>query len=161
MRQVNYRPPGPVAARFHRSNAGIRGIMGPVGSGKSVTCCMEIMLRAIAQASGVDGKRKTRWAIVRNTYPELKSTTIKTWTDWFPEEVFGLIKWDAPITHRIAFDDVEMEVLFLALDRPDHVSKLLSLEVTGIWFNEARYIPKALVDEMLDKLEDTLKELTE
>ena len=39
-----------------------------------------------------------------------------------------------------------MEVLFLALDRPDDIEKLLSLELTGVWINEAREVAKAIVD---------------
>jgi hypothetical protein len=39
-----------------------------------------------------------------------------------------------------------MEVIFLALDRPEDVKKLLSLELTGVWVNEAREIPKSIID---------------
>jgi hypothetical protein len=41
---------------------------------------------------------------------------------------------------------VECEVLFRALDSVDDVGKLLSLELTGAWLNEAREIPKAIFD---------------
>ena len=34
---------------FLQDNAFVRGIKGPVGSGKSYACCAEIMLRAIKQ----------------------------------------------------------------------------------------------------------------
>ena len=47
-----------------------------------------------------------------------------------------------------AFPGVQIEVLFRALDRPDQVSNLLSLELTGAWFNEAREIPKAIIEAM-------------
>jgi hypothetical protein len=142
---VRYRPT-PTLARFHASNTFVRGLMGPVGSGKSVGCCWEIFTRAQEQRPGPDGKRRSRWAAIRNTYPELKSTTIKTWLDWFPEIRFGNMRWDAPITHRLSFGDVELEMLFLSLDRPADVKKLLSLEVTGIWLNEARELDKSAAD---------------
>lgn len=144
--EINYRPAGPTMEKFHASQAFIRGVKGPVGSGKTVGMCVEIFRRAHEQARGVDGIRKTRWAITRNTYPELKSTTIKSWLDWFPERVFGKVKWDMPITHHIRINDVDMEVIFLALDRPDDVKKLLSMELTGLWMNEAREQPKAILD---------------
>ncbi len=148
---VSYEPGGAVSESFLLSDAFIRGIKGPIGSGKSVACCNEIIVRGCEQEPGRDGVRRTRWAAVRNTYPELKSTTIETWLDWFPEDVFGKMRWDVPITHCIEFvgDDgipVEITVWFLALDKPAHVKKLLSLEVTGIWFNEAKFAPKALID---------------
>ena len=34
-----------------------RGLRGPVGSGKSVSCCIEIFRRALKQEPGPDGKR--------------------------------------------------------------------------------------------------------
>lgn len=40
---------------------------------------------------------------------------------------------------------VEAKFIFLALDRPDDVKKLLSLEVTGVFMNEARELPYAVV----------------
>ena len=48
-----------------------RGVRGPVGSGKSVSCCIEIFRRAAKQEPSPDGKRKSRWAVIRNTNPQL------------------------------------------------------------------------------------------
>jgi hypothetical protein len=133
-------------SRFHASTAFVRGVKGPIGSGKSVGCCVEIFIRAQQQHPSIDGIRRTRWAIVRNTGPELETTTIKTWLDWFPEEIFGRMNRKPPINHNVKIQDIELEVIFLALDRPDDVKKLLSLEVTGIFFNETRFIHKDHID---------------
>ena len=129
-----------------KDNSFFRGLRGPVGSGKSVSCCIEIFRRALAQEPSPDGKRKSRWAVIRNTNPQLKTTTIKTWLDWFPESSFGNFTYSVPYTHNIHVGDIELEVIFLALDRPEDVKKLLSLELTGVWVNEAREIPKSIVD---------------
>ena len=78
----NYRAE-PTLAKFHRAGMEIRKgvrdsmgrelqkrqhyvrcVMGCVGSGKSVACCMDIMLRAIQQPPGPDGIRRSRIAIV-------------------------------------------------------------------------------------------------
>ena len=147
---LDYKPPGKVAKAFMKDNSFVRGIRGPVGSGKSVTCCMEIMRRAIGQKPNDSGTRRSRWAVIRNTNPQLKTTTIKTWRDWFDDEV-GKFVWSPPYTHNINFalDDgttVELEVIFLALDKQEDVKKLLSLELSGVWINEAREIPKSIVD---------------
>ncbi|MDA0991897.1 MAG: hypothetical protein O3A51_14250 [Verrucomicrobia bacterium] len=153
MVELNFDPPGPVASAFMRSDAFMRGLRGPVGSGKSVTCCIEIMRRAIQQKPSPDGIRRSRWGVIRNTQPELKTTTIKTWLDWFPEhEGWGKFAWSPPFTHSIKFGDVELEVIFLALDVDDDVQKLRSLELTGIWINEARYIVKAVVDGATERV---------
>ena len=136
----------PIGKKFHASKAFVRGVMGPVGSGKSVMCCMEIFNKAITATPCKDGIRRSRWLVVRNTTPQLETTTIKTWLAWFPEHIFGSMNKKPPINHFIKFNDVELEVIFLALDRPEDVKKLLSLECTGIWFNEAREILKEIVD---------------
>lgn len=141
----------PTVERFHRSPAFVRGIMGPVGSGKSVACCFEVFHIATTQWPNAQGIRQTRIVVVRNTSPQLETTTIKTWTQWFPENVFGVISKKAPFTQvmRFKLDDgtaVECEIIFLALDKPEDVKKLLSLECTVVWFNEAREIDKVMLD---------------
>lgn len=155
-RVIEYHP-SPTLADFHRSNALVRGVRGPIGSGKSVGCCWEIWSRACEQRPNADGVRKSRWVVTRNTYGELESTTIKTWLYWFPEDRFGKLVHKAPIEQvcRWSMDDgttVELEMLFLALDRPEHVKKLLSLEVTGGWMNEAREQPKAILDGLTGRV---------
>ena len=141
-----YKPDGEVLRRFMKDDTFFRGIRGPVGSGKSVGCCVEVFRRALQQKPNKDGIRRSRWAIIRNTNPQLRTTTIKTWLDWFPEDDWGKFHWSVPYTHWIRQADLELEVLFLALDRPEDVKKLLSLELTGIWINEAREIPKSIID---------------
>lgn len=154
---VNYRPPGKAAAAFHQSDAFVRGLMGPVGSGKSSTCCVEIVVRALAQQPWSDGVRRSRWAVVRNTYPELKSTTIKTWNTWFPENIAPM-KWDTPITSTMKIADIgdgtslELEVVFLALDSELDTGKLRSLELTGGWINEASEVPKGVFDMLTQRV---------
>lgn len=140
----------PTAARFHASNKVVRGFMGPVGNGKSVTCIMDMFKIACEQWPNAYGVRKTRWAIVRNTYPELKTTTLNTWKQWFPEEISPVV--NSPIISTKICEPInndgtriEMEVLFLALDSDADVKKLLSLEVTGIFCNETRELPYSVI----------------
>lgn len=146
----------PTAAEFHNDPSLFRGLMGPIGSGKSVACCWEIFRMARLQKPNADGVRKTRFAIIRQTYPELKSTTIKTWQDWFPNHICPL-KYDAPITGRMVlpWQDgtvIDMEVVFLALERPEDTKKLLSLELTGGWVNEAREVPYRILEALLGRI---------
>ena len=146
MIDFKYKPDGEVLKTFMKDDTFFRGIRGPVGSGKSVACCIEVFRRALGQEKSADGIRKSRWAIIRNTNPQLRTTTIKTWLDWFPENEWGKFNWSVPYTHRIKKGDIDLEVIFLALDRPEDVKKLLSLEVTGIWINEARELGKSIID---------------
>lgn len=146
MTDFSYKPDGSVIKSFMKSDIFFRGIRGPVGSGKSVACCVEVFRRSLAQQPNAAGIRKSRWAIIRNTNPQLRTTTIKTWLDWFPETDWGRFTWSVPYTHHIRKADLDVEVLFLALDRPEDVKKLLSLELTGVWVNEAREVPKSIID---------------
>lgn len=141
----------PTIGRFHADRSFVKGIMGPVGSGKSTGCCWEIMKRSQEQRSSPKGKKKTRWAVIRNTYRELKDTTLNTWFDWFPEDIFGKFNW-GDMRHSIYYGPIEMEVLFRALDKPQDIAKLLSLELTGAWINEAREIPKGILDTLTDRV---------
>jgi hypothetical protein len=149
----------PMVWKFLQSKAFVRGVMGPVGSGKSYACCAEIMMKAVQQKpSPIDGIKYSRFAIVRNSYPMLKTTTIKTWIDMFPEATFGPMLHTPPITHHIRLPargdaaGIDCEIIFLALDQPKDVRKLLSLELTGAWVNEARELPKAVIDGLTHRV---------
>lgn len=143
----------PTLAQFHADDSFVRGVMGPVGSGKSTGMCMEIASRALRQAPSWDGMRRSRWAVIRATYPELKSTTIKTWVDWFREDWYGPVVYSTPIVHKVRLSkDTYLEVYFLALDRPEDIRKLLSLELTGGWINEARESAKEILDALTGRV---------
>lgn len=142
----------PTAIAYHQSDAFVKGIMGPFGSGKSVASIWEMFMRMKKQAPGNDNLRKTRWIIARNTFNELETTTMETWKDWFPERTFGNISRKPPYRQTIKFDDVEAEIIFLALDKPEDQKKLLSFEVTGIFFNEARQIEEDIMKAALGRV---------
>jgi hypothetical protein len=149
----------PTTWKFLGDDSFFRGLMGPVGSGKSYACAAEVMLRAAKQPpSPKDNVRYSRFVVVRNSYPELRTTTLKTWTEIFPESQWGSLRWSPPITHHIKLpprDDVpgvDCEVIFLALDQPKDVRKLLSLELTGAWVNEARELPLAVVQGLTHRV---------
>ena len=115
-------------------------------SGKSSACSVEVLRRAQMQAPGTDGVRRTRWLVVRNTAQELRDTTIKTFMMWAPESRFGVFNKTSLSYRILALENCDVEVWFRALDRPDHIKHLLSLEVTGAWVNEAREIPWSIID---------------
>jgi hypothetical protein len=140
--RIDYSAP-PTVADFLASCAFCRLIVGPVGSGKSSGCNMEFLRRALEQAPGKDGIRRTRFVAIRNTYRELEDTTRKTFEQWVgnPLERAGLGRWyEADFTFHIKFSDVDCEILFRALDDAEDVKKLLSLELTGAYINEWREI---------------------
>lgn len=113
---------------------------------------MEIVQRGLAQARGPDGVRRSRFAVIRNTSKQLEDTTERTVLQWLPPQHFG--DW-VPSKHNYTIRNLRgegddkgavIEVMFRALDRPDQIGDLLSMELTGAWINEAREIPWAIID---------------
>ena len=138
----------PTAMAFHASTAFFRGIRGPIGSGKSSMCVWELFLKARNQRV-YKGKRRSRFAVIRNTYPELRDTTLNTFCSWLPEiDAPGYsfrINRQPPMHGNLRMkladgSQVESEFIFLALDADEDVRKLKSLELTGAWINEASEI---------------------
>lgn len=141
--------PTPTCERFMLSDARMRVLCGPVGSGKSVCAGpMEILHRASQQEPGPDGIRRTRWAVVRNSLPMLRSTTLKTWLEWLPNGDAGPGWHETHKTFYLRMGDVEAEIMFRPLDDANDVANLLSLELTGAWFNECREIRPVIIENM-------------
>ena len=151
---LKYKAPGPVGRDFLKSRPDtgseempIDGIVGPIGSGKTTAAIIRMFLHATEQPPGVDGWRRSRWAVVRNTNPMLETTTIPSVLEWFPEDVFGKFSWSPPYSYTIKLPEakIELELWFVPLDRPDQVRNLLSMELTGAYVNEAREIPREIL----------------
>jgi hypothetical protein len=131
---------------FHQDDSFVRLVMGAYGSGKSTMSVFEPILRTIQMPRWKNGTRRSKWAIVRNTSGELQSTTLQTWLSWFGD-LGDINKRQKPImTYEHAFNDgtgrVEIELIFLALDREDDLRKVRSLEVTGCYINELSEVPQ-------------------
>lgn len=147
MKQINY-VASATGAKFHQSDKVVRGFLGPVGNGKSVTCINEMHRLCATQEPNCDGVRLSKWAIIRNTYDMLETTTLETFIQWIPHDICGIKKMpmrgfmDYPLSDGTR---VKCKFIFLALDRPDDVRKLLSLEVSGVFLNETRELPYAVV----------------
>lgn len=126
-------------------------IVGPVGSGKTTGIFFKLVHMASLQAPGPDGIRRSRAVVVRNTAPQLKDTTLKSWFTWFKDGQAGT--W--AITDKVftlRFNDVECEVLFRPLDTPDDVARVLSLELTFAIIDEFVQIPEEIVNALSARL---------
>jgi hypothetical protein len=142
---------GAVLNEYYNSTARVTAIMGPLGSGKTVESCQKLFKLMCQQEPNAQGIRPSRYIAVRNTYPDLTSTTIKDWLELFGDlgrYVGGGLE---PPTHHLDFflDDgtiVQSQLIFLALDRADAVKKLRGMQCTGFWLNEMKELPKAIVD---------------
>ena len=113
-------------------------------SGKTVASVWDVFLASRSQPRQKDGKRRSRWAFVRNTKPMLRDMTIKTWLDWFPEDPSIGVYTSSIGQYMLTYEDMECEILFKALDDPDDVRNVLGLELTGAFLNEAREIQRPI-----------------
>lgn len=142
----------PTIQDFMNDDSDVRIVKGPVGSGKS-TCvgCGEIMRRTLKQEpSPVDNIIYVKATIIRNTMPDLRATTVPTWQSLFPSFIPKFR--EVTLTHHIKQKPTKNEpgldflAEFVGLDKVKDVSKLLSREMTILWFNEVKEIPKEIID---------------
>ncbi len=144
----DYTPP-PTLRRMMLSDARVRVVRGPVGSGKTTAMIMELLRRAAAQAPGPDGIRRSRGVVVRNTLPQLKSTCL--------ESIMTLL---GPIARYRASDhivqiragDIHSDWLLLPLDTAENVQRLLSLELTFGWISEVREVDPQIAMDVYSRL---------
>lgn len=150
---IHYHAPGPVAKAFLNDYSFMAGIMGPFGSGKSTLAIMKLIRNCQRQKRAADGWIYRRTAIIRNTYPELRTTTMKSWHQWVPQHL-GRWREAGPPMHHIVdhANKLNWEVIFVSLDRPDDVAKLLGMELSDAWIDEAREVPKAIVDGLTGRV---------
>lgn len=150
--EIHLAAQGQVLEDYILSNARVDLIMGPLGSGKTSGSCSKMFRYMCNQAPNAQGVRPTRFFAIRNTYPDLMSTTAKDWLSMYGE--IGRFKGGGaePPTHYLNFrlEDgtrAQSEVIFLALDREEHKKKLKGAQATGIYLSEAKELHKAIVDE--------------
>lgn len=137
---LRWAPPGPVCDAFVRDRSPVSCIMGPFGSGKTSGSVIKPILIACEQRPGPDGVRRSKFAVVRDTYPNLDATTIATWHQWVPRGL-GRFVDEAPRVHELAFDiggaRVETSIEFHALGERRIEDVMRGWEGTGGYINEA------------------------
>jgi hypothetical protein len=111
-----------------------RLLAGPVGSGKTTGCIVETARRMGQQgASPNDGKRYTRFAVIRQSLKDAKATVLKDIRGWFGP----IADWRvSESTLYIEQGDIVSEWVFIPLDEPDDVKRLLSTQLTAAYINE-------------------------
>jgi len=126
-------------------------IVGPLGSTKTTAALMKIPMEAKKMAPCADGIRRSRIAVVRNTRQMLLDSTIKDFLSLFPEGDAG-IYMRTELKFLLKFDDVQCEVLFRGLDDANDVRRLLSLQLSFAFIDEAREIHSDVFDALTGRL---------
>lgn len=142
MSVISYEAP-PTVGAFMESDAFMRVIEGPVGSGKTTGCIFDVLKHACEQSPGPDGVRRTRFAIVRQTLAQLKMTVL-----------LDILSWLRPVAEykvseqlvTISFGDVHSQWYLIPLEDEEDQKRLLSMQLTGAWLSEAIEMDVNLVD---------------
>ncbi|HFQ2795007.1 TPA: hypothetical protein ACHQHX_006045 [Pseudomonas aeruginosa] len=141
----------PTLRRAAASRANIRIAIGPAGSAKTTWCIKELMTRSILQPPGADGVRYTKWLVVRQTYQQLRSTTLESFRRILGGMVhfrehptpYGHSRFDLPDGTQV---DVTFE--FLSMDSPDSLAKLLGYEPTGAFLDEVSELSEMVIESV-------------
>ncbi|HHG89890.1 MAG TPA: terminase [Devosia sp.] len=152
MHRIDYTPT-PTLLAFHQSDALVRVTVGPLGSGKTFAMIMELVRRMVEQAPWTDGIRRTRFAIVRNTLPQLKQTVAEDIKQILgPTTQFKIA--ESTFRFRFPLSDgtrVESDWLLLPLEHKEDQRRLLSLQLTGVWISECREVEYSVVAAALGR----------
>lgn len=148
MANLEYTAP-PTCAKFMKSEAYGRLILGPVGSGKTTSCIIEVFRRAVLQAKAPDGYRYTRFAVVRQTLKSLKDTVLRDMETWLS----GLGTWKVSEScFHLQFDDVRSELLLIPLEDAEDKARLLSMQLTGAFLSECIEMDLNVIPDITGRL---------
>lgn len=149
---LDYKPP-PTVERFMLDDTLVRVLVGPVGSGKSMGCIMELLRRSFTQQPH-DGVRHTRWALIRNTLQQLRQTVLAD-IQVYLSPILHFYVTDSTIQIRTTLPDgtkIQSDWIMIPLDTKEDVRRLLSTQLTGGWINEIREVPIEVVSGLIGRL---------
>lgn len=154
--ELVFNSPGPVSSAFLNDRSSVAGIMGPVGSAKTSTCIMRLVATAMEQKpSPVDGIRRTKWGVVRDTYRNLNRTTVRSFKTWLPKaEWTGGMNEPATMRLYTGLGDgtaMEMIVEMMALGENTIEDVARGWEGTGVWLNEGDLLPPDVLSYMFGR----------
>jgi len=155
--RVNYVPQGDTLRLFHRHGELVRILIGPLGSGKTRAALQEILRLCHTQTPDAENRRRNRWCIARNSFPDLNATTIPDAREIL--DVMNPDGWNmtAPITwnHTYKRKDgttVEIELVFRSFDGDEDVKKARGMQLTGVWVDELAEFHKANWDMLIGRV---------
>jgi hypothetical protein len=161
-----FRPPGPVAARFLSDKVTkVRGLLGPVAGGKTVTCIFDTLINATEMPICLDGKIHHRHVIVGSTYGQIERNLYPTWFHWLPKhgDTFVEAEWEGGGgrfgRHMVYFQalrsgrriPVELEVLFAAVGEQSVEAFVRGFEPTSAHFYEVDQLPPNIITNMVGR----------
>jgi len=148
MHTINFSPPQSLAEFWH-TNDFYQFIVGPIGSTKTTNCIFKMLYYSLTQNIGPDGYRRSRWVIVRPTLQQIKTTVLKDIEQWL-SPICSIRVSDSMIKIRV--NDVISDWYMIPLQHHEDQRRLLSMQLTGAYFNEFREIPFNFIADVVGRL---------
>lgn len=132
-------------------------IVGAFGSGKTVAALIKLYLLALEQTP-TDGVARSRYVLSRLTRPQLTSTLVKSFhqtfkeKDGFPPFESAALRTTWRFRPAGFQHDIEIDWQALALETDDDVARVLGLEATSFFVDEARLIDPSLLSKLSGRL---------
>lgn len=140
----------PTQKQFIESKADADIFMGRMGEGKSAALTLSAYYHTVHNPGA-------NWIFIRDTWENLRSTTLKEFTKWFPPGVMGT--WnEGKKTFTWASGVANGSVEFLGMDDPGDAGKLQSREIAGAAIDEpapamqSGGVPEPIFDIVLTRM---------
>lgn len=118
----------PLVQRFIEDRTFITGLFGPLGCGKTSAGVIKAWLYGQSWPGA-------RIAVIRDTWPNLRDTTQKTFFEWFPDVVAGHYHHTSR-TFSLTTGGAPTEIIFRAMDDRKDIGNVLSLDLAAAWVDE-------------------------
>ncbi len=154
-------PAGPVSEAYIRSKLPVKALMGPTGSGKTISTFQAVIFAACQFVRpGPDGVRRLKAGFLSKTYSSAKTKLIPSYKQWLPPTMAGSdLKGDGPILGEIRLDvpgigkvDIEIEFLAIGDNRAEDI--LRGWEGNILWLNEADLFDEDVLDLAINRVGD-------
>ncbi|WP_371347014.1 hypothetical protein [Ancylobacter sp. IITR112] len=154
-------PPGPVSQAFALDFSSlVKGIMGPVGGGKTTTCIFASQAFAASMPTCMDGVVRSKGVVVRDSFRTLEKTTLASWFTWFPKDHPS---WtftggnDRPAVHTLRFHLPGERILesiteFVGIGAARVEDILRGWEGSWGWPNEADLMAPDVLDYLTQRI---------
>jgi len=149
--------PSKTGIAFHSDyTSDVKLVMGPYGSGKTSMALMDLIFKACAMPPCLDGIRRSRTIIIRNTFDQLKKGVFDLWMTWCSK--LGKVDYTSGnqlFAHHLFNDGyglVDMELWFIPLNSTDDIERLKSFNATNALLNELSALPRLVLEHIPARL---------
>jgi len=151
--------PLPTMIGFHASDAEMRCLVGPIGSGKTTAAIFRRLRYTAMMPPCRDGVIRAKGVIVRADYRTLWRTTIPSWWEWFPRDFPGSTfvgGSDRPSQHDLTFTTprgrrIELSVEFSALGAHRIEDVLRGWQGSWAWMEEADLMDESALNFLIQR----------